>query len=50
VRLIKYILEGMLCWSGQHTIDRLVSTLGKILSSAHPSYTKILALHIAYIT
>jgi len=40
--LINYGLEGMLCWSWQETIDSLVSTLGKILSSVHPSYTKIL--------
>jgi len=40
----------MLCWSRQETIDPLVSTLGKILSNAHPSYAKILTLLITYIT
>jgi len=34
VSLIKYDLEGLVCWSQQETTDRLVSTLGKILSSA----------------
>ena len=48
--LINYGLEGMLCWSWQETIGRLVSTLGKILASGHPSYTKILTLLITYIT
>jgi len=48
--LIKCGLESMLCWSLQETIDGLVSTLRKILSSAHPSYTKILAPLITYIT
>ena len=36
--------------SGNLTIDRLVSTLGKIFSSAHPSYAKILTLLITDIT
>jgi len=40
----------MLCSSWQQTTDRLVSTLGKIFSSAHLSYTKILTLLITYIT
>jgi len=33
--------------TGEH-IDKLVSTLGKILSNAHPSYIKILTLLITY--
>ena len=43
VNLIKYVPGGMLCWPWQQTIDRLVSNLGKIRSSAHPSYEKIQA-------
>jgi len=31
---MKYVLEGMLCWSWQENIDRLVSTLDKTLYSA----------------
>jgi len=46
VSMIKYGLDGMLFWSGQEAIGRLVSTLGKILPSAHPSYTKVLTLLI----
>jgi len=40
----------MLCWSWQEIIDRLLSTLGKILSSAQSSYAKVLTLLITYIT
>jgi len=40
----------MLCWSWQQTTDRFVSTLGKIHSSAHPSYTMILIPLITFIT
>ena len=46
VSLIKYGLEDEHCWSWQETIDKLVTTLGKIFFSAHLSYTKILIPHI----
>jgi len=39
----------MLCWSWQHTTERLLSTIDKIHSSTHPSYTKILTLLITCI-
>jgi len=39
VNFMKYDLQAISCWPA---IDRLISTLVKIHSSAHPSYIKIL--------
>ena len=46
VSLIKYGLQIMFCWLWHHAIDRVVNTPDRILTNAHLSYTKILALHI----